>query len=261
MRSAAWLAAMFSGALAGAGCDPHVNLGSIGDGSASLLWKATFEPGDFSEWTGDGQGGNYRDNDTFAASVVSTPVHRGSKAGVFPVAPAFSMPSINYAFRNQPGTPAAYYSAWTYVPSSIVVGSYLSLVHFRGSVTGDGQNLYAIWDINLTPLADGTVAAQLYDYPNKIDTPQPVNVRFPFDRWVHLEVYFAKATGPTSRVAIWQDGALILDHPNVATVTNDWLQWEVGGASDDLSTTVLPAPVYLDDAAISLVRLGPDARF
>ena len=49
---------------------------------------------------------------------------------------------------------------------------------------------------------------------------------------------------------------LILDRPAMQTVATDWLQWDVGGASDNL----LPSPsmVYLDDAAISLVRLGPD---
>ncbi|HVY37586.1 MAG TPA: hypothetical protein VHM31_06610 [Polyangia bacterium] len=261
MRSAGPLAAMLTALLAGAGCDPHVNLGTIGDGSASLIWKATFEPGDFSEWSRDGQGGTYREDDNVPADVVSTPVHRGSKAGVFAVTPAASMVSISYAFRNQPATPSAYYSAWFYVPSTIVVGSYLSLVHFRGSLTGDGRNPYAIWDVNLTPLADGTVAAQLFDYVKGIDTPQPLMVRFPPDRWVQLEVLFVKATGPTGRVAIWQDGTLILDHPNVTTVANDWLQWEVGGASDDLTGTALPALVYVDDAAISLVRLGPDDPF
>ena len=260
MRSAASLAAVLAAALAGAGCDPHVNLGSIGDGSASLLWKATFEPGDLSEWTGDGQGGIFGENEASPPSVVSSPVHRGSKAGVFAITPVGGMLSINYAFRNQLAVPAAYYSAWFFVPSTVAVGSYLSLVHFRG-LQADGKTVYAIWDVNLTPLGDGTVAAQLFDYVRSIDTPQPVNVRFPFDRWVQLEVFFSKATDATGRLAIWQDGTLILDHPGVATVANDWLQWQVGAASTDLLATKLPAQIYVDDAAISLVRLGPDAVF
>src|SRR5438874_9887712 len=102
MRSAAWRVALLTAALGGAACDPHVNLGSIGDGSASLLWKATFEPGDLSEWTGDGQGGTFRENDDAPPSVVSSPVHRGSKSGVFAITPAGGMLSIDYAFRNQP---------------------------------------------------------------------------------------------------------------------------------------------------------------
>lgn len=260
MRWAGPLAAILMVGLAAAGCGRSVNLGAIGDGSASLLWKATFEPGDLSEWTGDGQGGTFRENDDVPASVVATPTHRGSKAGAFAIRPAGSTLSINYAFRNQPTPAAAYYSAWYFVPSTLVVGSYLSLVHFRG-LEPDGKTIIAIWDVNLTPLADGTVAAQLFDYVKGIDTQQPMNVRFPFDRWVQLEVFFSKATDATGRVAIWQDGTLILDHPGVTTVANDWLQWQVGAASDDLSTTKLPAQIYVDDAAISLARLGPDAVF
>ncbi|MES1210521.1 MAG: hypothetical protein ABUS79_31665, partial [Pseudomonadota bacterium] len=148
MPSAVLLAAMLTASLACAGCDPQVNLGAIGDGSASLLWKATFEPGDLSEWTGDGQGGTFRENDDVPASVVSMPAHRGSKAGVFPVTPAGSTLSISYAFRNQPTPSAAYYSAWYFVPPAIVVGSYLSLIHFRG-LAADGKTINAIWDVNL----------------------------------------------------------------------------------------------------------------
>ena len=259
MRSAASLAASLAAVLALAGCDPRVNLGSLGDGSATtLLWKATFEPGDLSEWTGDGQGQTSRQNADPPATVASSPVHRGSKSGAFAVTTTGSVLSVSYAFRNQPTPSAAYYSAWFYVPSTITVGSYLSLIHFNGSSTGDGQKIEALWDVNLTPLADGTVAAQLYDYKHQFDLQQtPTAVRFPADKWTQLEVYFAKSVGSAGHVTVWQNGTMILDRTGVATVANDWLQWEVGGASDDLSPS--PAVVYVDDAAISLVRLGPDA--
>lgn len=244
-------------ALATAACDQRINLGDIGDGPASLLWKATFEPGNLSEWTGDGRGGTYLENDASGAAQVTTAVaHRGTNAAMVGIMPTASMPSISYLYRSQPSPAQAYYSAWFYVPSTISVGSYLSLVHFRNSRTGDGANLYAVWDVNLTPLPGGAVAAQLYDYTKQFDLQQMVTIPFPYDRWVQLEVFFSKATDLTGRVAVWQDGTLILDRSNVATVSTDWLQWDVGGASDNL----LPSPsvVYVDDAAISLARLGPD---
>lgn len=244
--------------LTAAGCNQRVDLGAIGDGPASLLWKATFEPGNLSEWTGDGQGGTYVENDMGGDAVVTTAqAHGGTHAGLVAVTPSGSMPSISYLIRNQPTPAQAYYSAWFYVPSTVVVGSYLSLVHFRGSTTGDGQNLYAIWDVNLYPVVPGTLAAQLYDFTNQKDWPQsPTSIAFPVDRWVQLEVYFSQAIGPTGRITVWQDGTLILDRPAMQTVATDWLQWDVGGASDNLVPS--PSVVYLDDAAISLVRLGPD---
>ena len=45
-----------------AACDQHVSLGAIGDGGASMLWRGTFEGGDLSEWTSDGNGGGHVEN-------------------------------------------------------------------------------------------------------------------------------------------------------------------------------------------------------
>jgi hypothetical protein len=80
-------------------------------------------------------------------------------------------------------------------------------------------------------------------------------VSVPLDAWVQFEVFLSKATGATGEVTVWQDGTLILQRSGVATVSNDWLQWVAGGASTDVLPT--PAYVYMDDAAISLIQLGP----
>lgn len=233
-------------------CQQRVDLGSIGDGSASLLWTATFERGDLSEWLADGQGGNFAENTTLAPAPTTIVAHSGRYAGLVTLSPSASMTSTNYLFRDQPSPKAAYYSAWFYVPSTITVSVWLSLTHFRGSMTGDGDNLYALWDVNLYPRVDGSLAAQLYDYTNQKNYRQPVPVAFPVDAWVQLEVYLVKATDASGRIAVWQDGSLIFDDLG-ATVANDWTEWDAGGASDELAPS--PAAVYLDDAAISTTRL------
>jgi hypothetical protein len=237
------------------GCDRSVYLGNIGDGSASLLWSATFEPGNLSEWTGDGNGGAFGDIN-LVPTVTTVVAHSGRYAGLLTLAPTAGMTSTNYLFRDAPSPAAAYYSAWFYVPSTVTVGTWLSLTHFRGSTTGDGNNLSAIWDVNLYPRTDGSLAAQLFDYSTQQNSRQPnvVPLPFPFDTWVQFEVYFVKAIGPTGRIQVWQDGTLILERDAVATVTNDWLQWDAGGACDALTSS--PATVYIDDAAISTVRVG-----
>jgi hypothetical protein len=241
-------------ALAVGACARHVDLGDIGDASASLLWTATFEPGDLSEWTGDAQGGVYTDNATLPPSATTVMAHNGRYAGVVTLSPTASMTSTNFLFRNQPSPAQAYYSAWYYVPSTVSVAQWLSLSHFTGSRTGDGTNLFAIWDVNLYPLPGGGLAAQLYDYVNQFNLRQTTPVAFPVDRWTQIEVLLAKATDTTGRVTVWQDGTLILDRSGLATVQNDWVQWDAGGASAELTPS--PATVYLDDAAISLVRRG-----
>ena len=56
------LAFLFFVALSVAACARQADLGSIGDGPASVLWRGTFEPGNLSEWTGDGEGNVYTPN-------------------------------------------------------------------------------------------------------------------------------------------------------------------------------------------------------
>ena len=243
--------------LAGSACARQADLGSIGDGPASVLWRGTFEPGNLSEWTGDGEGDAYTPNGGDGPLATLAMAHGGRYGGQFTIAPKASMMSTSYLYRNQPSPPQGYYSAWFYVPSTIIVGSWLSLTHFSGSKTGDGKNLFAIWDVNLYPLPGGGLAAQLYDYLGTgYNERQTIPVPFPLDTWVQLEVYLSKAVGPTGEVTVWQDGVQILQRLNIQTVTNDWTQWDAGGAAD-ASTLPSPAFVYMDDAAISLVRVGP----
>jgi hypothetical protein len=252
-RGALALAAVAVAALVAPACQRRVDLGDIGDGAASLLWSATFERGDLSEWLGDGQGGKFAENTTVDPLPTTVTAHGGRYAGLVTLSPSASMTSTNYLFRDQPSPSAAYYSAWFYVPSTITVSVWLSLTHFRGSMTADGNNLYALWDVNLYPRPGGGLAAQLYDYTTQINYRQPVPVVFPVDTWVQVEVYLAKATDASGQITVWQDGIPIFNRPGV-TVLNDWVQWDAGGASDELTPS--PAAIYLDDAAISTTRLG-----
>jgi len=239
-----------------AGCDQHVSLGAIGDGGASMLWRGSFEPGDLSEWTSDGNGGARVESAPAAVTVGQQIVHGGRYAGAAAVAPAGGgIDSLNYLYRAQPSPPEAYFSAWFYIPSPISVGSWLSLHHFRGSASGSPNDLAGIWDLNLYALPGGGLAAQLGDFVKSFNLRQVVPIPVPLDTWVHFEVYFRKASDMTGRVSVWQDGQLILDRPDVVTALTPLVVWEVGAGSD--SVVPSPATVYVDDAAISLVRLGP----
>jgi len=235
-------------------CDRRVDLGAIGDGAASLLWSASFERGDLSEWTGDGQGSMFNDNINGKFPRVTTAIaHGGRYAGLLTLSPTMGMPSTNYLFRDAPSPAAGYYSAWFYIPSSTFVGTWLSLTHFRGQLA-DGTDLSAIWDVNLYPLPGGGLAAQLFDFSRQINTRQVVPLPVPFDTWVQFQVYFVKATDATGQIQVFQDGLLILERQGISTVTNDQLQWDAGGACDAL--TLPPATVYMDDATISTARVG-----
>jgi len=241
-------------ALAAPACDQRVHLGELGDGSANLLWSGTFEPGNLSEWTSDGRGGTYVENTSTAPSPTMDRAHGGQYAGISTVTPMMGMPSASYLYRFQPSPTEAYYSAWYYIPASLTVRGWLSLSHFWCSRTGDGKNLFPMWDVNLYPRVDGSLVAHLYNFVTQTNVEQIAPIPVPIAAWVHLEVLLRKASDATGRIAVWQDGVPILDNPAVITAETPWLQWAVGAASDDVVPT--PATVYVDDAAISLTRIG-----
>jgi hypothetical protein len=251
-----WPSALIVGValLSTVACNSNVYLGAVGDGSANVLWSATFEPGDLSEWTLGGGGGAYLLNSAAGPAVTSEAAHGGRYAGKLSVNPALGMMSETYLFRDSPSVPEAYYSAWFYIPSTIQVVTWLSIIHFNASMTGDGRNVSPTWDVNLYTPATGGLVAHLYSFVTQTNLEQTAPVQIPRDRWVHFEVLLRKATTATGRVAVWQDDAQILSLDGVVTTPNDWLQWNVGSASTDVVPS--PAAIYVDDAAISFSRLG-----
>jgi hypothetical protein len=235
--------------------------GSGGAGGAStLLWKATFEPGDFSEWISDGAGGPIAENISTGPAVTTDVAHGGRYAAKATVMPTMGMASSNYLYRVAPSPTEAYYGAWYYIPSSVVsVKNWLSIIHTEASRTGDGQNTYARWDLNLyaSPLAGGNLVAHLYDYVLIANREEAVPVPVPRDKWVHFEVRMVKSATTTGHIAVWQDDVLIIDDPGVATTPNDWVKWRFGAASDLIDPS--PSVIYMDDVTISTTRLGSAA--
>ena len=66
-------------ALGATACGRHVYLGSAGGrGARGILWQATFETGDLSEWLADGNGGIYMDNLAGAPAPSQDQAHRGA---------------------------------------------------------------------------------------------------------------------------------------------------------------------------------------
>jgi len=244
-------------ALGATACGRHVYLGTAadgaGDGGSGILWQATFETGDLSEWLSDGNGGIYMDNLAGAPAASQDQAHRGSYSGIATFAP-MTITSFSYLFRDQPSPPEAYYGAWFFIPSSVQVGSWLSLHHFGYHRMASAPETTPLWDFNVYPDTSGNLLAHLYDSTAVANTDQTNPIPVPVAKWVHFEIFYRKAADATGRITIWQDGVQILDHANVVTAPTDWVQWDVGGGSNDIAPS--PATVYFDDATISLTRVG-----
>jgi hypothetical protein len=234
----------------GVGAAGAAGAGAIGP----LLWTATFESGDMSEWLADGEGGVAAVNVTTNPSVTTEFAHSGRYSGKTVLMPS-SKESFEWLYRDTPSPPEAYYSAWFYIPIPYAVKTWLSIMHFQGSHTNDGRNTFPTWDINLNPQPDGSLTAQLFNFVTMKPLFQAQPIPVPIGKWVHFEMLLKKATTATGGVAVWQDGTAILKVDDVITVEHDWSEWMVGSSADGITPSV--GAVYVDDAAISLTRLGP----
>lgn len=252
---------------AGVGCDSHVPLGMFSAAAPNILWSATFEPGDPSEWLQGGEGGLSKENAASSPTVTTELAHNGRYAGkstMGPTAGSLGMPSSNYFYRTQPSPTEAYYGAWYYIPSTVTVRSWLSLIHFRCSTSGDGMNVIPVWDLNIWPVRDGSLPAgtlpigalttHFYNFLTLVNADPVALPAVPVDQWVHFEVLVRKATDATGQLTVWQDDVMIIDLQNVPTFSTSWVEWDIGGASNDLAPST--ASIYVDDATISLERLG-----
>ena len=238
------------------GCGRRVYLGNLGDGGgAGILWQATFEPGDLSEWVADGGGGVYTDGQAPDPVATQDQAHRGKYAGLAVFSPG-SVTAFSYFFREQPSPAEAYYGAWFRLPSSLQVRSFLSLLHFGYHPAAGDPSTIALWDFDLQPETDGSLVPRLYQTgaANPI-VAQPA-VPVPPATWVHFELLFKKAADATGQIVAWQDGVQIMSVSNVVTAPTDWIQWDVGGGSLDVITPS-PLSIYVDDATISSTRVGP----
>jgi hypothetical protein len=241
-------------ALGASACGRHVYLGEVSDGGNSgILWRALFENGDLSEWTGDGIAGVYLDTRATAPTATADASHRGRFSGIATFAPA-GLTSWSYLYRDQPSLPEAYYGAWFFVPAALQINSWLSLHHFGYHPTAGSTDTMPVWDFHVYPTSDGKLAARLYESSTIKSFEQATPVPVATDTWVHFEIFFRKAADATGRIIVWQDGAQILDVTNAITAPTDWVQWDAGGGSNDVAPS--PAAVYLDDATISTSRVG-----
>ena len=244
-------------ALGATACGRHVYLGGPGDGGdgadAGILWQALFETGDLSEWVGDGNGGIYMDARATAPAASANNSHRGRFSGVATFVP-MGLTSWSYLYRDQPSPPEAYYGAWFFIPASTQINSWLSLHHFGYHPTAGSADTMPVWDFHVYPTAAGSLAARLYESSTIKNYEQASPVPVALATWVHFEILYRKAADATGHITVWQDGAQILDVANVVTAPTDAVQWDAGGGSNDLAPS--PATVYLDDATISLSRVG-----
>jgi hypothetical protein len=238
------------------GTPPLTMAGGAGEGGSggepepsTLLWTANHESGDFSEW--EVEGGTYGTDDP--PLVSDARAHSGQYSLDFTIDTADRETHVMRAYRATVPEPA-YYSAWFFLEEvHDPVEWWAIFVVLSATDLQDESTLQGVWDLNLRN-RDGVLYPYIYDHLIEDNMDEGV-VPVPTGEWVHLELYFAYAPPDSTEMRLWVNGELAFDLSGLGEVPGPLLAFSLGNGSDGLTPDV--STIYVDDAAISTERLGP----
>lgn len=229
--------------------------------NADVLWYADQETGDLSQWTLDDRGGQ-KDTGTGTTRITSDRVHLGRYSLALTITNVREKQATrNFRWGISEGTSLpveGYYSAWYFFPRVWRPKVYWNVFQWKTKVDADTNDPTFVLNV-------GARRGRMYLYLYDAVRARPAGdakIDLPTGRWVHIEAFYRFATDNSGRVTFWQDGQQILDVQGVQTQfpssDQNARQWSVDSYSNGLSPD--DATIYVDDAAISLTRLGPGAR-
>jgi hypothetical protein len=218
----------------------------------SYLWSAGMESGNLNEWSVNDCGGEF--NSGVSNSEASRKVaNTGSWAAHMTITTPSIPTSGTRLFRwcEPQNNPRLYYSTWFYFPARYSVTNFWNIFQWKSKTSSRNDPFFVV---NVGNRPDGSMYLYMYDWQNRASHGQQA-VNLPVGQWVQIEAYYQCAADSTGHVTVWQDGALLFDVPNVPTRYADGdCQWSVDNYSDGIGPKT--ASLYIDDAAISLTRIG-----
>jgi hypothetical protein len=242
------LAIALAATLALSGCNARLNLGS------GILWSAQHETGDLSEWMASGRGGGEAQTPDTALAISTDYAHSG-RYSVKLTNGAVSTYEDTHLWREDDYPVEAYYSAWFYLPRTYQTTADWSIIEFQVPTVEAGV-VGQLLDVDLRSLPTGDLILSLYDHrPAYLRTPTPdPAMPVPIGRWFQVEVRYRNAADDTGEVTVWLDGQLNYDlrRPFGSSTT---VYWTVCSKTFGLSPA--ESTIYVDDAAVSLVRVTP----
>jgi hypothetical protein len=246
-------AAIALAALVAPACTPHAQL------ATDLLWISTFEGGDFREWSDPGGGGPTPQGAPTVVGTSTEQAHRGRYAAKLTIVPTTPDVQGLASLMRKSGLPAeAYYSAWYYVPSPVTVDKFWTIFKLRVRAVADDVATEAeLYDANIRSQPSGELRFWIYDHRIAGQIPQQTSEPVvPVGQWFHVEAFYRNAQDNTGRATFWFNGQLVADVDGVAMGPTPWVEWDAVNIGANLSP--IPVTIYVDDAAISRSRVGPD---
>jgi hypothetical protein len=247
-----WLGGALSQlAVAASACAPTLDVGS------DVMWATDHESGGLDDWYAAPGGGLLRDNADSTVLPVEGPAHSGRYSlELTDLAMSDTVgPGI---YRELQAPPDAYYSAWYYVPRLYQTNSQWTIQKFQSRSDTDPEQIGHGHDLNLRTLPGGQVVLYVFSHdPAYLQAPLADPPAFvPIETWFQIEVFYRPRTDETGQISVWLDDRLVYDLRDRRTAGSDDVLWTPCNIGEDIQ----PAPprLYLDDAAISLVRVTRD---
>lgn len=216
------------------------------------LWRANHETGNLSQWWSADGGGEF---DSGNADTVVSPKkpHTGRYSAQMTLSTNSSGTRL-FRWREPERRSSAYFSAWYYLPRRYVVDQWWNIFQFK-SESEDRTRTDPFWVVNVGNRDRGGMFLYLRDERAGRTYSQRLK-NFPARRWVHLEAFLRQSSSATGRLVLWQNGAKLFDLRGITTNFPGGAQhWSVNNYGDGIRPT--PATIFVDDAAISMARVGP----
>jgi len=144
------------------------------------------------------------------------------------------------------------------VPRLYQTNSQWTIQKFQSRSDTDPEQIGHGHDLNLRTLPGGQVVLYVFSHdPAYLQAPLADPPAFvPIETWFQIEVFYRPRTDETGQISVWLDDRLVYDLRDRRTAGSDDVLWTPCNIGEDIQ----PAPprLYLDDAAISLVRVTRD---
>jgi hypothetical protein len=239
--------------IATSSCGPRLDIGS------DVIWATDHESGELDDWYAEGKGGLLRDDADSPGVIADGRAHSGR----------YSLKLTNLAmsdtegpgiYRELQAPPDAYYSLWYYLPRLYQTNSQWTIQKFRSRSDADPEAISHGHDLNLRTLPGGQVVLYVYSHdPAYLQAPLADPPAFvPIETWFHVEVFYRPRKDESGQIRVWLNNRLVYDLEDRRTAGSDDVLWNPCNIGQDIQPA--PPELYLDDAAISLVRVTRDGQ-
>jgi hypothetical protein len=235
------------------GCGEPLALGS------DLIWSADHEGGDLGDWSLESRGGAHPGPESGSSIEISSERARRGSYSVKLTRPAVGADAGPLLFRELGGA-RAYYSAWYSLPSAPQSISYWTIAQFRAQPASDPDAAPHGVNLNLKVLPGGQMVLVAFDNDEaQLQAPLADPTPFvPIGGWFHVEALYENGGAAPGRLTVWLDGTRVYEMPTGALVggADSVAYYMPCNVAKDLGPE--PAVIFVDDVAISAVRVTPD---